>query len=375
MGRHLSAVTRLTPARYGLTVLSRAFGWAARDVAIDLGTANTLVYLKGRGIVASEPSVVAMDAVTGQVEAVGSEAKRMIGRTPARISAVRPLRHGVIADFEVTEAMLRYFMRRVEQPRFGRPRLVMCVPSGVTEVEKRAVIDASSSAGARSVQLIEEPLAAAIGAGLDISEPHGHMVVDVGGGTTEVAVISMGGIVVSESLRIGGYELDDAVSAHLRSVHGLAIGAQTAEDIKVQLGSAWPEVEAIELEVRGRHLASGLPKSVLLSSDEVREALADPVQLIVEAVKETLERTPPELAADISQTGILLAGGGVLLRGFGERIEDETGMPTRLADSPLTCVAIGSGMALEELQTMRAADANAERAGRRAARAAERPAP
>jgi rod shape-determining protein MreB and related proteins len=348
-------------------VLSWLTGWAARDVAIDLGTANTLVYLRGRGIVASEPSVVAMDHVTGQVEAVGSEAKRMIGRTPARISAVRPLRHGVIADFEVTEAMLRYFMRRAELPRFGRPRLVMCVPSGVTEVEKRAVIDASLSAGARSVQLIEEPLAAAIGAGLDISEPHGHMVVDVGGGTTEVAVISMGGIVVSESLRIGGYELDDAVSAHLRSRHGLAIGAQTAEDIKVQLGSAWPEVEDVEVDVRGRHLASGLPKSVRLTSDEVRDALADQVQSIVDAVKETLERTPPELAADVTQTGILLAGGGVLLRGFAERVEDETGMPTRLADSPLTCVAIGSGMALEEVDTMRAADASARAAGRRGA--------
>jgi len=346
-------------------VLSKLTGWAARDVAIDLGTANTLVYLRGRGIVASEPSVVAMDAVTGHVEAVGSEAKRMIGRTPARISAVRPLRHGVIADFEVTEAMLRYFMRRVEQPRFSRPRLVMCVPSGVTEVEQRAVIDASLSAGARSVQLIEEPLAAAIGAGLDIAEPRGRMVVDVGGGTTEVAVISLGGIVVSESLRTGGYELDDAVSAHLRTEHGLAIGAQSAEDIKVRLGSAWSEVEEVELEVRGRHLATGLPKSVLLTTDEVREALADPVTAIVEAVKETLERTPPELAADITQTGILLAGGGVLLRGFAERIEDETGMPTHLADSPLTCVAIGSGMALEEVDTMRVADASAARLRRR----------
>ena len=346
-------------------MLSKLTGWAARDVAIDLGTANTLVYLRGRGIVASEPSVVAMDAVTGQVEAVGSEAKRMIGRTPARISAVRPLRHGVIADFEVTEAMLRYFMRRVEQPRFSRPRLVMCVPSGVTEVEQRAVIDASLSAGARSVQLIEEPLAAAIGAGLDIAEPRGRMVVDVGGGTTEVAVISLGGIVVSESLRTGGYELDDAVSAHLRTEHGLAIGAQSAEDIKVRLGSAWSEVEEVELEVRGRHLATGLPKSVLLTTDEVREALADPVTAIVDAVKETLERTPPELAADITQTGILLAGGGVLLRGFAERIEDETGMPTHLADSPLTCVAIGSGMALEEVDTMRVADASAARLRRR----------
>jgi rod shape-determining protein MreB len=349
------------------------FGFGARDVAIDLGTANTLVYLRGRGIVASEPSVVAIDQVTGDVHAVGSEAKRMIGRTPARISAVRPLRHGVIADFEVTEAMLRYFMRRVDQPRFGRPRLVMCVPSGVTEVEKRAVIDASSSAGARQVQLIEEPLAAAIGAGLDISEPRGHMVVDVGGGTTEVAVISLGGIVVSESLRIGGYELDDAVSAHLRNEHGLAIGAQTAEDIKVTLGSAWPEVEPLELEVRGRHMESGLPRSVLLTTDEIRSALAEPVQAIMAAVKETLERTPPELAADITITGIMLAGGGCLLRGFAERISEETGMPTHLADSPLTCVAIGSGMALEEFNTMEAGDRMARRAARRAAVPAERP--
>ncbi len=337
-------------------MLSKLTGWTARDVAIDLGTANTLVYLRGRGIVASEPSVVAMDAVTGQVEAVGSEAKRMIGRTPARISAVRPLRHGVIADFEVTEAMLRYFMRRVEQPRFGRPRLVMCVPSGVTEVEKRAVIDASSSAGARSVQLIEEPLAAAIGAGLDISEPNGHMVVDVGGGTTEVAVISLGGIVVSESLRTGGYELDDAVSAHLRSEHGLAIGAQTAEDIKVRLGSAWHEVEDVELEVRGRHLATGLPKSVLLSTDEVRQALADPVQAIIDAVKETLDRTPPELASDIMDRGIMLAGGGALLQGLDERLRDETQMPAHRAESPLTCVAVGSGRSLEEFEAIHRAN-------------------
>ena len=349
-------------------MLSKLTGWAARDVAIDLGTANTLVYLRGRGIVASEPSVVAMDAMTGQVEAVGSEAKRMIGRTPARISAVRPLRHGVITDFEVTEAMLRYFMRLVDQPRFGgRPRIVMCVPSGVTEVEKRAVIDASHAAGARQVSLIEEPLAAAIGAGLPIAEPQGQMVVDIGGGTTEVAVISLGGIVVSESLRIGGYELDDAVSHHLRQVHGLAIGAQTAEDIKVTLGSAWEDVDAIDVEVRGRHLASGLPKSVLLTSDEVRQALADPIEQIIGAVKETLERTPPELSADITRTGILLAGGGVLLRGFAERLSEETGMPTRLADDPLTCVAIGSGMALEEVGVLGAADSSAAAARHRMA--------
>ncbi|HEX8086190.1 MAG TPA: rod shape-determining protein [Solirubrobacteraceae bacterium] len=341
------------------------FGFGSRDVAIDLGTANTLVYVRGRGIVVSEPSVVAMDTNTGAVHAVGSEAKRMIGRTPANISAIRPLRHGVIADFEVTEEMLRYFMRRVDQPRLSRPRLVMCVPSGVTEVERRAVVDASISAGARQVQLIEEPLAAAIGAGLPIEEPRGHMVVDVGGGTTEVAVISLGGIVVSESVRTGGYELDDAVSAYIRRVYGLAIGQQTAEDIKVELGSAWPLDHEIDIEIRGRHLATGLPRSVRLSSVEVRDALAEPVQTIVDAVKETLERTPPELAADISSEGIVLAGGGVLLQGFAERINEETGMPTRLADSPLTTVAMGSGMALEEFDAMVASDRMARGAGNR----------
>src|SRR5688572_20348394 len=337
----------------------------SRDLGIDLGTANTLVYVRGRGIVVSEPSVVAMDTNTGAVHAVGSEAKRMIGRTPANISAIRPLRHGVIADFEVTEEMLRYFMRRVDQPRLSRPRLVMCVPSGVTEVEKRAVVDASLSAGARQVQLIEEPLAAAIGAGLPIEEPRGHMVVDVGGGTTEVAVISLGGIVVSESVRTGGYELDDAVSAYIRRVYGLAIGQQTAEDIKVELGSAWPLTSEVEIEIRGRHLATGLPRSVRLSTVEVREALAEPVEAIVDAVKETLERTPPELAADIAQEGIVLAGGGVLLQGFSERIAEETGMPTALADSPLTTVAMGSGMALEEFDAMVASDRMASRRGSR----------
>jgi rod shape-determining protein MreB len=332
-----------------------------RDVAIDLGTANTLVYVRGRGIVVSEPSVVAIDSRTGDVHAVGSEAKRMIGRTPASISAVRPLRHGVITDFEVTEAMLRYFMRRAEQKRRARPRLVMCVPSGVTEVEKRAVIDASHAAGAREVQLIEEPLAAAIGAGLPIAEPRGHMVVDIGGGTTEVAVISLGGIVVSESVRVGGYELDDAVTNWMRQQHGLAIGQQTAEDIKLELGSATQLHEELEIEIRGRHLQSGLPRSVRISSEEIRVALADNVQLIVDAVKETLERTPPELAADITQSGIMLAGGGVLLQGFAERVSEETGMPTTLAESPLTCVVLGSGMALEEFGAMVRSDQLAQR--------------
>jgi len=316
---------------------------AGRDLAIDLGTANTLVYVRGRGIVVSEPSVVAMDTYSGEVHAVGSEAKRMIGRTPASISAIRPLRHGVIADFEVTEQMLRYFMRKVHQSRFAHPRLVMCAPSGVTDVEKRAVIEASLSAGARRVHLIEEPIAAAIGAGLEIDEPVGNMVVDVGGGTTEVAVISLGGIVVAESIRTGGYELDDAIASYIKREHGLAIGQQTAEDIKLSVGSAMDMPGLGEAEVRGRDLVSGLPKTVNLRADEVREALAAPLVEIMDAIKNTLERTPPELASDVAERGILLAGGGVLLQGFDQRVREETGMPANLADSPLTCVVVGSG--------------------------------
>jgi rod shape-determining protein MreB and related proteins len=339
-------------SHHGVVRRRRRVRIGGRDMAIDLGTANTLVYVRGEGIRVSEPSVVAVDTRTDDLHAVGEEAQRMIGRTPASISAVRPLRHGVITDFEVTEAMLRYFIRKAEHRRRARPRLVMCVPSGVTEVEKRAVIDASLAAGAREVQLIEEPLAAAIGAGLPIAEPRGHMIVDVGGGTTEVAVISLGGIVVSESVRVGGYELDDAVTAWMRREHGLAIGQQTAEDLKVELGSAVEMPNEIEVEIRGRHLASGLPRSVQVTAPEIREALSVEVQAIIDAVKETLERTPPELAADITQSGIVLAGGGVLLKGFAERIHEETGMPTTLADSPLTCVAIGSGMALEEFDSM-----------------------
>jgi rod shape-determining protein MreB len=337
-----------------------------RDLAIDLGTANTLVYVRGRGIVVSEPSVVAMDTYSGEVHAVGSEAKRMIGRTPASISAIRPLRHGVIADFEVTEQMLRYFMRKVHQSRFAHPRLVMCAPSGVTDVEKRAVIEASLSAGARRVHLIEEPIAAAIGAGLAIDEPVGNMVVDVGGGTTEVAVISLGGIVVAESIRTGGYELDDAIASHIKREHGLAIGQQTAEDIKLSVGSACAVPGLTEAEVRGRDLVSGLPKTVTLTADEVRDALAAPLEEIVDAVKNTLERTPPELASDIAERGILLAGGGVLLQGFDQRIREETGMPANLADSPLTCVVVGSGRSLEEFETIsRSGSDGARRTGAR----------
>src|SRR4051795_12297648 len=259
-----------------------------RDVAVDLGTANTLVYVRGRGIVLSEPSVIALDSISGEIHAVGAEAKRMIGRTPATISAIRPLRHGVIADFEVTEQMLRHFIRRVHRSRFAHPRVVMCAPSGITDVEKRAIVEASLSAGARRVNLIEEPIATAIGAGLAIEEPGGNMVVDVGGGTTEVAVISLGGIVVAESVRTGGYELDEAIAAYIKREHGIAIGQQTAEDIKLSIGSACPQPDETSAEVRGRDLVSGLPKSVMLSAEEVRGALQAPLVEILDAVKETL---------------------------------------------------------------------------------------
>ena len=322
------------------------------DMAIDLGTANTVVYVRGRGIVLSEPSVVAIDERTGEVHAVGSEAQMMIGRTPASISADRPLRHGVIADFEVTEAMLRRFMEKVLSSRFSRPRLVMCAPSGVTEVERRAVEEASLSAGAREVHLIEESLAAAIGAGLPIAEPVGRMVVDIGGGTSEVAVISLGGLVVSRSLRVGGYDLDEAITNHIRNEHRMAIGSQSAETIKLAIAAATPQQEELVSEVRGRDLTSGLPREVRLTGEEVRAAIAGPLADILAAVHATLEETPPELAADITKEGILLAGGGALLRGLDERLEAETGMPVRIADAPLECVALGAGQSLEELDRM-----------------------
>ncbi len=322
------------------------------DVAVDLGTANTVVYVRGRGIVLSEPSVVAIDQRTGEVHAVGSDAQRMIGRTPATISADRPLRHGVIADFEVTEAMLRQFVGKVMNNRFSRPRMVICAPSGITEVERRAVEEATLSAGAREVHLIEESLAAAIGAGVDIGEPVGRMVVDIGGGTSEVAIISLGGLVVAKSLRVGGYDLDDAITNHIRLEHRMAIGSQSAEAIKLAAGSATPLAEEIETSIRGRDLASGLPREILLTSEEVRQAIASPLAEIMTAIHATLEETPPELAADITTEGVLLAGGGSLLRGLAERVGAETGMPVRLADDPLTCVAVGAGMSLEELDTL-----------------------
>ena len=322
------------------------------DIAIDLGTANTVVHVRGRGIVLSEPSVVAIDSRTGEVHAVGLDAQRMIGRTPATISAERPLRHGVIADFEVTEAMLRQFMAKVLPNRFSHPRVVMCAPSGITDVERRAVVEASRSAGARTVHLIEESLAAAIGSGLPVAEPVGRMVVDIGGGTTEVAVISLGGIVLSTSLRVGGHDLDDAITAHMRAEHRMAIGTRSAEEIKLAVGSAMAVGPELGTTVRGRDMMSGLPREVALTDAEVREALAAPMVEILSAVQGTLEQTPPELASDIARYGILLAGGGGLLRGLAERINVETGMEVTLADDPLNCVAYGAGAMLEELDRL-----------------------
>jgi rod shape-determining protein MreB and related proteins len=339
-------------------------GFGGRDMAVDLGTANTLVYVRGRGIVLSEPSVVAIDQATGDVHAVGLEAKRMLGRTPGTISAIRPLKDGVIADFDVTEQMLRHFIQKVHQHRFAHPRVVVCVPSGVTGVEKRAVEEATLSAGARQAYLIEEPMAAAIGAGLPVAEPTGNMIVDIGGGTTEVAVISLGGIVVSQSLRVGGDEMDEAIINHIKREYKLLIGQQTAEEIKLEVGSAFPLKEEVQAEVRGRDMLTGLPKTVILSSEEVRHALEDPVAQIIDAIKSTLDKTPPELAADIMDRGIVLAGGGALLQGLDQRLRQETHMPTHLAESPLTCVAVGSGRSLEEFEAMR----NSQRARARSRR-------
>ncbi len=335
-------------------------GFGARDMAVDLGTANTLVYVRGRGIVLSEPSVVAIDSRSGQVHAVGVEAKRMLGRTPGTISAIRPLKDGVIADFDVTEQMLRHFIQKVHQNRFAHPRVVVCVPSGVTGVEKRAVEEACLSAGARNAYLIEEPMAAAIGAGLPVAEPTGSMVVDIGGGTSEVAVISLGGIVVSQSIRIGGDELDEAITSYVKREYKLMIGQQTAEEVKLEAGSATPLAEELQAEIRGRDLVSGLPRTVMLTSEEVRQALEEPLSQIIGAVKDTLDRTPPELAADIMDRGITLAGGGSLLQGLEQRMRDECQMPAQLAESPLTCVAVGSGRSLEEFEAIHRASKNSK---------------
>ncbi len=319
-----------------------------RDMAIDLGTANTLVYVRGRGIVLDEPSVVAVNARDGRPLAVGAEAKRMIGRTPGHITAIRPLKDGVINNFDICEKMLRYFIQRVHHRRFAKPRMVICVPSGITGVEQRAVQEAAEYAGARKpVHIIEEPMAAAIGAGLPVHEPTGNMIVDIGGGTTEVAVISLGGIVASESIRIAGDELDEAIMNYVKKEYSLALGERTAEEVKMAMASAYPLVEELYAEIRGRDLVTGLPKTVTVSTEEIRDAIEEPVNAIVDAVKVTLDKTPPELAADIMGKGIVITGGGAMLHGLRERLQAETGMPIFIAEDPLFSVAIGSGLCLE----------------------------
>jgi len=334
--------------------MAHALNFMGRDMAVDLGTANTLVYVRGRGIVLNEPSVVAINTRTGATVAVGLDAKRMIGRTPGHIQAIRPLKDGVIADFDVTEKMLRYFIQKVHKRRvLAKPRVVICVPSGITGVEQRAVEDAAIAAGARRAYIIEEPMAAAIGAGLPVHEPAGNMIVDIGGGTTEVAVISLGGIVTSLSIRIGGDELDEAIIAYIKKEYSLMLGERTAEEIKMTFGSAFPFPEEPYAEIRGRDLVSGLPKTIIVSAEEIRRAIEEPVTAIVDSVKSTLDKTPPELSSDIMDKGIVLTGGGALLKGIDERMGHETGMPIHVAENPLSCVAIGSGKCLEEFDALR----------------------
>jgi len=324
------------------------------DMAVDLGTANTVVYVRGKGIVLNEPSVVAVNTRDNQPLAVGTEAKRMVGRTPAHIEAIRPLKDGVIADFDICEKMLRYFIERVHHRRWAKPRMVICVPSGITGVEQRAVQEAAEYAGARKpAYIIEEPMAAAIGAGLPVHEPSGNMVVDIGGGTTEVAVISLGGIVASESIRVAGDEIDQALMSFCKKEYSLALGERTAEDIKTQLASAWPLKEELYAEVRGRDLVTGLPKTIVVSTVELREAIEEPVQAICDAIKYTLDRTPPELAADMMEKGIVITGGGSLLHGLDARLATETGMPVRRAKNPLYTVVLGSGQCLEEFEVLK----------------------
>jgi rod shape-determining protein MreB and related proteins len=326
-----------------------------RDMAVDLGTANTLVYVRGRGVMLDEPSVVALNDTTGEVLAVGHEAKRMIGRTPDHITAMRPMKDGVIADFEATEQMLRFFIERVHRRRYlAKPRMVICVPSGITAVEQRAVKEAGYQAGARKVYIIEEPMAAAIGAGLPVHQAAGNMVVDVGGGTTEVAVISLGGVVTSLSIRTAGDDLDAAIVAWMKKQHSLLLGDRTAEEVKMTLGSAFPTQDEPEAEIRGRDMISGLPRSVLVTSADVRKALEEPLHAIVDAVRTTLDQTPPELAGDIMDRGIVLTGGGALLRRLDERIRHETGMPVHVAEDPLSSVCLGAGKCVEEFEALQA---------------------
>lgn len=322
----------------------------SKDIGIDLGTANTLVYMKGKGIVMREPSVVAVDVRTDTVLAVGKHAKEMIGRTPGSIVAVRPMKDGVIADFDITATMLKHFIKQaVKSTSFSKPHIIICIPSGVTEVERRAVEDAARQAGASNVELIEEPMAAAIGAGLPVNEPTGSMVVDIGGGTAEVAVISLGDIVTSVSVRCAGDKFDESIISYVKKKYNLLIGERTAEDIKIKIGSAYPteENEGASVEIKGRNLVDGLPKDVTISAQEVREALSDSLDLIIDAIKSTLEKTPPELSADIIDHGIMLTGGGALLRGLDKLVEQETGMPVHVADNPLDCVVNGTGKQLD----------------------------
>ncbi len=338
-------------------LLDRLYGLFSNDLAIDLGTANILTFVRGRGIVSNEPSVVAVQRLgngTKKVLAVGKQAKEMLGRTPGNIAAVRPMKDGVIADFEITEALLRYFINRVHNRQtLVKPRIIVGVPSGITEVEKRAVRDSALAAGAREVYLIEEPMAAAIGAGLPVTEPSGNMVCDIGGGTTEVAVISLAGIVTSRSIRVAGDKMDDAISSFVKRKYNLLIGERTAETIKKQLGNAAPSGEPTTMEIKGRDLIAGIPKTLSISSDEVREALEEPVSAIVDAVRSVLERTPPELAADIVDRGIVLTGGGALLRNLDVLLRDQTGLPVTVAETPECAVVLGTGRALEELDLLR----------------------
>jgi len=329
-------------------------GLFSNDMGIDLGTATTLVFVKGEGVVLCEPSVVAIERGTSHVLAVGEEAKRMLGRTPGNIIAIRPMKDGVISDFEITEAMLRYFIKKVHHRKvLVRPRIVIAIPSGITEVEKRAVKDSAERAGAREVFLIEEPIAAAIGVGLPIQEPIGNMIIDIGGGTTEIAVISLCGTVFSKSIRIGGDEMNEAVIEYLKKTYNLMVGERTAEEIKIKIGSAYPLEEEMSMEVKGRDLVAGLPKTVTITSEEIRESLQEPLRAILEVIKISLERTPPELAADLIDHGIVMAGGGSLLRGLDKLISEETGLPVHITDDPVTAVANGTGIVLSEIQYLK----------------------
>ncbi len=337
-------------------MISKLFSWFSKDLAIDLGTANTLIYLKGKGIILTEPSVVAVkeDGSLKKVIAVGDEAKRMVGKTPGTIKAIRPLREGVIADFEVTEAMIRYFIQKVHNRGYlVKPRIIISIPSGTTQVERRAVKESAESAGAREVYLIEEPMAAAIGAGLPVTEPIANMIIDIGGGTTEVAVISLGGIVVSHSIKVAGDKLDEAILQYIKRKYNLLIGESTAEQIKIQIGNVLPEDPYETMEIKGRDLVTGVPKTITITSKEIQEAIKEPVDLILQVIKQVLEDTPPELAADMVDRGITLSGGGALLKNLDKLIQRETGLNVYIAEDPLTCVALGAGKALDEIDRLK----------------------